>query len=110
MNKIQDAINFIKALKENTSKTLFTEKERECYDEAISALEKLIPQRPIETPDCRSCPSLNCDSSCASFDVGYHSYRCSKCNGNSVFDYEYGVPFKYCTECGQALDWSDYNR
>ena len=69
-------------------KLIFTEEERyEALNMAISALEKQIPKKPI---------SLGED---IDRDVG----QCPNCK-EIIDTYE---DYKYCSDCGQAIDWSD---
>ena len=62
------------------------------FEEAIKALEKQIPEKPIN--------------------VEKHYYRCPCCkqvldvSDDDIFVYENLTPM-YCSKCGQALDWSD---
>lgn len=63
----------------------------EVLKKAIDALEKQIPKKPLKIHD-----------------VGengrpYHAYAC--CNCGDVFD----VSYDFCPNCGQAIDWEDYN-
>lgn len=30
---------------------------------------------------------------------------CPNCKKQDIYDFEYGVCFKHCTNCGQKLDW-----
>lgn len=61
-------------------------------DIAISAIEKQIPKKPIN--------------------VEKHDYKCPCCkqdlsiSDDDIFVYEIPTPM-YCSNCGQALDWSD---
>ena len=32
---------------------------------------------------------------------------CPNCKKVNIYDSEYGVKFKHCSDCGQAIDWSD---
>ena len=32
---------------------------------------------------------------------------CPNCGKHTIFDYEYSKRFKYCSNCAQAIDWSD---
>lgn len=32
---------------------------------------------------------------------------CPNCGESAVYDYEYNKRFKYCSNCGQRIDWSD---
>jgi hypothetical protein len=50
--------------------------------EVIEALEKQIPKKPIQDRYIKFCP---------------------QCNNSLDFPERY----EYCTDCGQALDWSD---
>lgn len=34
---------------------------------------------------------------------------CPNCGENEIYDFEYNAKFKHCTNCGQAIDWSDAN-
>lgn len=66
----------------------------ETYREAISALEKQIPEKPgtngTDEQDYYICP--NCNTPLYSI-------------GDTVY---WDMRPKHCEECGQALDWSDY--
>ena len=53
---------------------------------AISALEKQIPRKPIEKS-----PWV---------------YHCPRCDSRTIED-AFIKKFKFCPDCGQALDWSD---
>ena len=66
-------------------------KTKAAFDDAIEALEKQIPKKPTHL---ESVPH----------------YRCPRCN-DAVKLYEESPThtIKYCTWCGQALDWSDGN-
>lgn len=61
-------------------------------DIAISAIEKQIPKKPLN--------------------VEKHYYKCPYCkqdlgiSEDDIFVYEMPTPM-YCSNCGQALDWSD---
>lgn len=61
-------------------------------DIAISAIEKQIPKKPLN--------------------VEKHYYKCPCCkqdlgiSEDDIFVYEMPTPM-YCSNCGQALDWSD---
>lgn len=65
---------------------------QQAEDLAIKALEKQIPKKPIN--------------------VEKHYYECPRCkqdlgvSNDDIFVYEIPIPM-YCSECGQALDWSD---
>lgn len=67
-------------------------KER-AFDMAIEALEKQIPKKPV---DNHHCP--NCGSGLATEHITQEEYKeiCRACFNP-----------KYCSECGQAIDWSD---
>ena len=32
---------------------------------------------------------------------------CPHCEGSGIYDFEYDVKFKHCTDCGGAIDWRD---
>lgn len=55
----------------------------EAFELAISALEKQIPKKVVKHN-------------------GSELYHCPNCD-----TYFLGNGFKHCTDCGQALDWSD---
>ena len=57
----------------------------------IECIEKQIPQKPIELKFCLD---------------GFASYRCGSCG----YYYRVECPPKYCSNCGQAIDWSDNER
>ena len=57
------------------------------FEEAINALEKQVPKKPVN------------------YDSVPHS-RCPVCN-NSVKVFEDAHEYHYCLYCGQAIDWSE---
>ncbi len=66
---------------------------------AKSALEKQIPKKPITETVNRGI------SASGEYDIDFN-YLCPNCN-TVVGDYETNdVFYKFCPECGQALDWS----
>ena len=60
---------------------------------AIVALEKQIPKKPIDAGYYYMCPCCLCDLGASNDDI---------------FIYKCPIP-KYCPDCGQALDWSENN-
>ena len=56
------------------------------YDQAIKALEKQIPKKPIKH---------------MANPVGFPYYECPVCGDSDVSGQ------KYCNECGQKLDWGE---
>ena len=58
----------------------------EALKTAISALNKQIPRKPIEKS-----PWV---------------YHCPRCDSRTIED-AFIKKFKFCPDCGQALDWSD---
>lgn len=66
------------------------------FEMAIDALEKHIPKKPTKTkiailnksPEAISWESIHC---------------CPRCESNLAPQY------KYCPQCGQALNWEDYD-
>ena len=60
----------------------------EAFEVAIEALEKQIPKKPLEQINEYDATMGNCP-----------------CCGDIVFDYPEDV--KVCSNCGQALDWSE---
>ena len=32
---------------------------------------------------------------------------CPHCGSKDIYDFEYDVKFKHCTDCGGAIDWRD---
>lgn len=97
-----------------------------CFDVAIKALEEIQQyraigtveecreamgrqmgkkQKPIKTPDCSDCEK-ECNQNCISFNYG-ETYLCPTCHQNAIFNSEYDMFYKFCPECGQAIDWSE---
>lgn len=64
----------------------------EAFQKAEEALDKQIPQRPINLSNA------TLDAYCAIF-------RCPRCKGRLKIKSK-GA---YCDKCGQAIDWSDDN-
>ena len=74
----------IRTIKHDLRWKLLKDYQQDVADMAISALEKQIPKK----PEKGVCP--NCNSR--------HIYAASFTKADR---------FKYCGDCGQALDWSD---
>lgn len=70
---------------------IIPQKRAEALDVAIQALEKQIPKKPIKKERSGIVYCV-----CGNF-IGYKSPK----NGK--------IPFKYCPNCGQKLDWSNEN-
>ncbi len=92
MTNIQKAIKFaeneIKSLElapeiNGCEMTEWWKEQIEVWKNAISALEKQIPKKVVKHN-------------------GSELYHCPNCD-----TYFLGSGFKHCTDCGQALDWSD---
>ena len=67
---------------------------------AIKALKKQIPKKPITETVNRGI------SISGEYDIDFN-YLCPNCN-TVVGDYETDdVFYKFCPDCGQALDWSE---
>ena len=70
----------------------FTEDDYKANEMAIKALEKQIPEKPVN--------------------YNKHYYKCPCCNedleidDDMLFVYDEEPP-KFCIKCGQKLDWSD---
>lgn len=76
-----------------TSQLTFNELNREAKQMAVNALEKQIPKKvKIEQFQYTKC------------DCGYEF---SKHNGDGYYSIPYEKKTKYCTNCGQKLDWSE---
>lgn len=96
----QDALNEMKiCLKECEA---FKKRERMLY-KAVNALERLVPAKVIDGG------KLNLPVRIGSSTYGANTHilqRCPRCN-------DYVSPIineKFCTKCGQALDWKEYKR
>ena len=68
------------------------------FETAIEALEKQIPKKPGATEDYPH--RLYC-SNC------YYPFERNKSEIALIREHEIG--YRYCPDCGQALDWSDTN-
>lgn len=93
--KIQEAIKILKMEMLGDSEQMEYAKQM-----AIKALEKQIPKKPITETVNRGI------SVSGEYDIDFN-YLCPHCN-TIVGDYETDDAFyKFCPECGQALDWND---
>ena len=73
----------------------YTESEKcEAYDIAISAIEKQIPKKGIKEKITKGC------------NKGLHEFYCSVCYEKGNLSNKCNVG-DYCSDCGQAIDWSD---
>jgi hypothetical protein len=84
-----------------------TAKTADALCKAVDALAKQIPMKPIEEknlypPEQFACPVCG---GC----VGRHKTlkRINNTLGDALQDCK--VEFSYCLECGQRIDWSDYD-
>ncbi len=92
--KIKESLNYFKRRRNKVQLM-----EEDC---AIFALEKQIPKKPITETVNRGI------SVSGEYDIDFN-YLCPNCN-TVVGDYETDDAFyKFCPECGQALDWSKSN-
>ena len=91
--KENEAIDWIKELKgsEEIREFYYAESFIKACDVALPALEKQIPKKPIKKERSGIVYCV-----CGNF-IGYKSPK----NGK--------IPFKYCPNCGQKLDWSNEN-
>ena len=67
-----------------------------------SGIDKQTPKKPLrKVPDYDGCYDFPC-----------YEFFCPACEKRIVAklgsEWHCGKPQKYCDECGQALDWSDY--
>ncbi|WP_300628691.1 hypothetical protein [uncultured Thomasclavelia sp.] len=93
MNKYQQALNFLyNTIKDNLISFDDTEKE------AVEILQELVDKA---TP---TKPSYWGDGYDYEGNIIYDMYDCPKCGESYEIDYE---KYKYCPNCGQAIDWSD---
>lgn len=86
----------------NTNPTFWNAEDIEHYNNIVNAIEKQIPKKPkllshgllIDSGWKHECPNCKCA-------IGYNKYL--------GFAYgEYLEPYEdYCSQCGQAIDWSD---
>lgn len=106
MNKYQEALDhIIKCDRQDGGMSYLSD----AYRNDISTLSELVelatPKKPAfdktwedeETKDI-----YNEDGS-----INENICKCPNCHKRSIYDFEYGVRFNHCHECGQALDWSD---
>lgn len=90
--------NFVQNLAENAYINMCSVEEMNIV---IKALEKQIPKKPITETVNRGI------SVSGEYDIDFN-YLCPHCN-TVVGDYETDDAFyKFCPECGQALDWNDF--
>lgn len=74
----------------------------ECREVIHKALEKQIPKKPVTETVNRGI------SVSGEYDIDFN-YLCPNCN-TVVGDYETDdVFYKFCPDCGQALDWGENN-
>ena len=68
--------------------------------------EKMIPKKPINTPDCVECEKEDCEG-CLSFKYGFSVTVCPNCKKLVENSDNGGIEtYHYCPNCGQALDWN----
>lgn len=74
-------------------------------DECWEAMGRQSAKKPIKTPDCSDCEK-ECNQNCISFNYG-ETYLCPTCHQNEIFNSEYDMFYKFCKNCGQAIEWSE---
>ena len=67
----------------------------------IQALEKQIPKKPIHKTTRSVIQGFELDDDCI------YCPLCNKFIGNLSAEYDFNRISTYCSDCGQALDWSD---
>lgn len=97
--EITDKIDVKKAIK-MFQNLIFLENhkiaENHCRKLAIEALEKQIPKK----------PDFEGDGYDDNGNLIYDTWICPCCEKQYELDYD---DYKFCPDCGQALDWSDNN-
>lgn len=110
--KIEKAIETIKSIRDvftdNHCKTGIDAIEAiKASGIAITALEKQIPKKMILSPDCDKCNkegTLDCTKECASYVTISPVLICPNCKRIAgIEEHQY----KFCPECGQAIDLSE---
>lgn len=106
MNKYQKAMKIYSCLEHEDTVGQFTPLD---YQKARLTLQELVdratPKKPAfdktwedeETKDIYN----------EDYSINENVCKCPNCHKRSIYDFEYGVRFNHCHECGQALDWSD---
>ncbi len=84
-----------KKLKDGVAESdVFDEEEKELISMIISALEKQTPKKPTLWGD-----------GYADGELIMESYECPECG--CIYDFDTDGKLKFCSECSQALDWSN---
>lgn len=98
-NNAMTVLEAISELKEIIDSEFQTEKQEEAYSIAISALEKQIPKRPVET---KVNFFMNLENIKELEDVCRLDFICPNC-----YEAVVGQPYtpNHCKHCGQKLDW-----
>lgn len=77
-----------------TESDIFDEEGKELISMIIGALEKQTSKKPILWGD-----------GYADGELIMESYECPECG--CIYDFDTNGKLKFCSECGQALDWSN---
>lgn len=96
MNKYQKALNTLR-------KEYLNNESKEC-DLLQELVDKTVPKKPVLGEIWEDDYTTIYDEDgfiIASVCV------CPNCGKYTIYDWEYGVKFKHCTNCMQAIDWSD---
>ena len=93
MNKYKEALNSIRFTMHYRVKPM---KLGRCEDQNLHILEELVekatPKKPTEAD--------------ASEENSYCAWLCPTCGRTHINNY----PLNYCNDCGQKIDWSDYEK
>ena len=81
MNKHQEVLDYLEG------GNLFGELSNESLEEMENIIAKETPMKPVFTKT--------------------YDWVCGSCKSMNIRDYENFANYKYCGECGQAIDWSD---
>ena len=74
-------------------------------DNLQELVDKATPKRPILNKIWEDEDTKNIYDECGR--INELLCVCSNCGESAIYDYEYNKRFKYCSNSGQRIDWSD---
>ena len=103
-SKYQEALDYI-VKNECDIQNICNSSAKSRVDNLQELVDKATPKRPILNKIWEDEDTKNIYDECGR--INELLCVCPNCGESAIYDYEYNKRFKYCSNCGQRIDWSD---
>lgn len=107
-SKYQEALDRTKEIYEVICDELKSKELTNKTNEDVEVLQELVdkatPKRPILNKIWEDEDTKNIYDECGR--INELLCVCPNCGESAIYDFEYNKRFKYCSNCGQRIDWS----